>query len=56
MTSQLVNIDNAFAATAHTPDHESVHKGSKIIIYLEFPTTICLFYFTMQLLWGYDDD
>ena len=32
----------------------SVSKGAKITTYLESPTPLCLF--TMQLLWGYDDD
>jgi len=27
---------------------------SSKVLYLEFPTLICLF--TMQLLWGYDDE
>jgi len=31
-----------------------VGRGSKIITYLEFPSPHCLF--TVQLLWGYDDD
>ena len=32
----------------------SVGGGSKITTYLEFPSPHCLF--TIQLLWGYDDD
>jgi len=31
-----------------------VGRGSKITTYLEFPSPHCLF--TIQLLWGYDDD
>ena len=45
--SYNVSIENVYAAIAHAPNHVT-------ITYLESPTPICLF--TMQLLFGYEDD
>jgi len=40
--------------TAHAPCHLTCRQGSKMTTYLAFPSPHCLF--TIQLLWGYDDD
>ena len=53
MTSPIVAIDNTLAVTAQASGHV-VLRGSEITAYLEFPTPLCLY--TMQPLWGYDDD
>jgi len=48
----LDTIENAYAATAHPPNHVRVSKTIRPT-FLEYPPEICLF--TMQLLLLYDD-
>jgi len=40
--------------TAHAPYYVTCKQGSKMTTYLEFSWPYCLF--TIQLLWGYDDE
>ena len=44
----------AVFGTVPALDHVTCKQGGNITTYLESPTSLCLF--TMQLLWGYDDD
>jgi len=48
ITFPLVTIENAFAATAHAPNHVTGEYGVRSL------AQICLF--AVQLLWGYNDD
>jgi len=57
ITVPIDYIENAYAATAHTPSHVTREYGVKINLgptFLECPSAICLF--TIQLLLGYNDD
>jgi len=53
MDESNVNF-NGKIGSAHAPYHVTGWYGSSKTTYLESATQICLF--TIQLLWGYNDD